>query len=225
MKTATPPQITCRRLSPFDAEDWQSIASAFAEAESCYLRQAWRGEAEPGFRPCCVRTGWNDAALLIYAELEDEDIHNPTTELNAFSYMHGDVFEMFLRPVEQSAYFEFHVSPQNQKLQLRFPEEHALSKMRAQGKGLPADWRISGWMINTRVKVCAGESKWRVFAEIPFEKVAEVRRPEPGSEWLFSFSRYDYTRGIKEPVLSSSSGHSELNFHRQQDWGVLHFAP
>jgi hypothetical protein len=38
------------------------------------------------------------------------------------------------------------------------------------------------------------------------------------------FSRYDYTRGMGEPVLSSTSPHRRLDFHRQHEWGTLDFA-
>jgi hypothetical protein len=50
-------------------------------------------------------------------------------------------------------------------------------------------------------------------------------RPGPlaSAEWLFSFSRYDYTRGRGEPVISSTSPHAAPAFHRQQEWGRLRF--
>ncbi len=219
----SPPQIAARRLPPFDSENWDSIDAAFKAAQSCPLRQAWRSAPEPGFRPGSVRMGWSETALLVYAELEDEDIFNPLTELNALSFKQGDVFEIFLRPVDQPAYFEFHVTPQNQKLQLRFPTAEAVAELRAAKAEIPKEWKIYDWILHTRVEVCPCPSKWRVFAEMPFDRVAETRRPGPGSQWLFSFSRYDYTRGKEAPVLSSSSPHRVVDFHRQPEWGSVTF--
>ena len=66
--------------------------------------------------------------------------------------------------------------------------------------------------------------RWEVVVEIPFDVVCEVFLPWASDRWLFSFSRYDYTRGHEKPVLSSTSQHAVLNFHRQNEWGELRFA-
>jgi hypothetical protein len=62
-----------------------------------------------------------------------------------------------------------------------------------------------------------------VAVEIPFAVVCEVFLPRAGDRGLFSFSRSDYTRGRKKPVLSSTSPHKVLNFHRQEEWGEMRF--
>jgi len=46
----------------------------------------------------------------------------------------------------------------------------------------------------------------------------------PEESWRFSFSRYDASRGTRPPVLSSTSPHQALNFHRIHEWGNLIFA-
>jgi len=219
-KKEQPYQLACGALPKFAWDDWESIAAAFKDAQPTLLQQAWLIQPQPEFRPGRVRTGWTDEALLIYAELDDDDIFNPVTELNAPSFLHGDVFEMFLRPLGQSAYYEFHVTPQNQKLQLRIPSVEEFNAPRGSA-GIPPAWMISSRVIESRVQICAADSQWRVLAAIPFDMVAEVKKPQPGSQWLFSFSRYDYTRQKPEPILSSSSPHQILSFHRQEEWGVL----
>jgi hypothetical protein len=77
--------------------------------------------------------------------------------------------------------------------------------------------------IDTRVRVEGTQGRWWVLAAIPADMVADSGVLGPGSRWLFSFSRYDYTRGKPAPVLSSTSPHREVNFHRQQEWGTLLF--
>ncbi|MEI8343284.1 MAG: hypothetical protein WCH43_17320, partial [Verrucomicrobiota bacterium] len=44
-----------------------------------------------------------------------------------------------------------------------------------------------------------------------------------GRTWLASFSRYDYSSAEAPPVLSSTSPHAEVSFHRQQEWAELLF--
>jgi len=47
--------------------------------------------------------------------------------------------------------------------------------------------------------------------------------PLAGRRWHFSFSRYDDTQGVTEPVISSTSPHAVANFHSQKEWGVIEF--
>jgi hypothetical protein len=65
--------------------------------------------------------------------------------------------------------------------------------------------------------------KWFVYAAIPDSVVCNQAPLKAGSCLHFSFSRYDYTRGRAEPVISSTSPHPVADFHRQQDWGELTF--
>ena len=224
MNSALPYRLSCHRLTKFDPDSWESIAHAFREAPSCRLQQAWLSQSQPELRPGLVRTGWTDEALIVFAELEDDDIFNPVTGLNEHSYKHGDVFEMFLRPTSQDAYYEFHVGPQNQKFQMRVPSAADFDAPRG-GSGIPPAWMISHRQIETRVEVCAEGGRWKVLAAIPFDMVAEGGAPQPGSQWLFSFCRYDYHRQRPEPVLSSTSPHHQpVSFHSQAEWGVLTFS-
>ncbi len=219
-----PHQLACRSLPGFDPDDWDSVADVFREAEPILLQQFWLDHPQAGFRSARVRTGWTGEKLYVFAELDDDDIFNPVTALNSPSYLHGDVFEMFLRPIGQEAYHEFHVTPQNQKFQLRVPSARKFAA-RQTGSGIPSCWMIANRLIESRVQVCVAAGQWRVLAAIPFDMVAEARQPEAGSQWLFSFSRYDYSRANPKPVLSSTSPHRPpVSFHRQQDWGFLTFS-
>lgn len=65
------------------------------------------------------------------------------------------------------------------------------------------------------------QQKWFVFAVIPALAICGKPELRAGVRWHFSFSRYDYTRGRGEPVISSTSPHPVGDFHRQQEWGEL----
>jgi len=216
------PFLNVKSLVKADLESWSQLVSVLSDAQAVESKQGWRSELEPGFRPMRVKTGWTRDALYVHAEIEDADIFNPEKQFNALSFTKGDVFEIFLRPCDQDAYFEFHVTPENQKLQLRFPSAAALAVPRAQ-PGLLPDWFINHPVIESRVRVNAAIQRWEVAVEIPFDLVSEASQPRRDTRWLFSFSRYDYTRGQERPVLSSTSPHKELNFHRQEEWGELRF--
>jgi hypothetical protein len=203
----------------FEAENPEVLGEVFQNAAPCVLRQAWLDREETDFAPAVVRTGWRDNTLLLFAELTDLDIFNRATALNQRAWELGDVLEIFLRPVEQQAYVEFQVTPENQRLQLRYPDAAAPALARSSGSLKEA--LVSGEAFRSRTWVRPERRKWDVYAEIPARSVCDSPQPLGGRQWHFSFSRYDYTRGRAEPVISSTSPFTLPDFHRQQEWGIL----
>jgi len=215
------PELRCALLPAFDDTDLESVRRVFQPMTPCPLRQAWQAELSQAFAPAEVRVGWTGGALQVFAELTDRDIHTSATGLNQRMWELGDAFEIFLRPEGQDAYVEFQVTPNNQRLQLRYANRAALD--RARDTGNLAEALISGEAFRSRTWIDVPHSRWSVFAEIPASVVCGSSNPLAGSQWHFSFSRYDYTRGLEEPVISSTSPHAEANFHRQQEWGAMDF--
>ena len=212
-------ELSCEPLPAFEATELASVQRAFRAATPCTLRQAWRTRSEPGFAPAVVRTAWRDRTLLVLAELTDTDIFNRATKLNDRAWELGDVLEIFLRPVDQERYLELQVTPENQRLQLRFAGRADLEASRRTGQ-LDAHFI---WEQAFRSTTWIEPGVWHVYAEIPAETVCGSSVPLDDAQWRFSFSRQDYTRGVAEPVLSSTSPHPEPDFHRQEDWGVISF--
>jgi len=71
--------------------------------------------------------------------------------------------------------------------------------------------------------VLPGTRSWQALVEIPAAAVLDRSGALPGSQWHFSFCRYDYTRGHPEPVISSTSALALPDFHRLAEWGTLNF--
>ncbi len=226
MQTAvpqTPPRLECRELPAFAADSLEQVRAAFARADGCVLGQAWRAAPEPDFTPATVHVGWRGDALLILAELKDADIFTRATALNQRMWELGDTFEIFLQPAAAPGYVEFHVTPNNQRLQVAFA--NAAAYERVQASGLFEELFVSDEMFHAQTWCQPEKQTWWVYTEIPAVSVCGVTGPLPGSEWRFSFSRYDYIRGRSEPILSSSSPHAVAGYHRRQEWGTLHFVP
>jgi hypothetical protein len=216
------PAIRCLPLPDFDASNLDAVRAAFVAATPCALGQAWRATTEPGFAPGQVRAGWRRDALLLFAELTDRDIFTRATAANQRMWELGDTFEIFLRSANRPEYVELHVTPNNQRLQLRILHTEALR--RAQAANEFAEFILRGNVFHSATWVQPEQQKWFVYAAIPAIAVCGQDQVNVGSRWLFSFSRYDYTRGGGEPVISSTSPHAEPDFHRQQEWGMLNFA-
>jgi hypothetical protein len=218
-----PPRLVCRELPPFPTDNLEPTRAAFKDAPSCTTGQAWLPKLEADFAPATIRVGWRESSLLLFAELEDVDIFSNATQPNQRLWELGDSFEIFLRPDGQPSYAEFQVAPNNQRLQLQFANAEALQHSRESGS-LDAVL-IPGAAFQSTVWIPANAGRWFVYAEIPSHSVPGAGKTLAGSRWHFSFSRYDYTRGRAEPVISSTSPHPKADFHRQQDWGILVFQP
>lgn len=175
------------------------------------MQQAWLEAPEADFLAAEIRVGWTPTSLLVRADLPDRDIFTQATESNQRMWELGDVFEIFLQAADRSDYVELHVTPPNLRLQLHF-----------QSAGKPATHLDDG-AFASRVKIDSENQRWTVHAEIPARLVSGRDSIHAEESWHFSFSRYDASRDGRPPVLSSTSPHQALNFHRIHEWGNLIF--
>ncbi|HVU09005.1 MAG TPA: hypothetical protein VHG89_10720 [Verrucomicrobiae bacterium] len=216
-----PDSIQCELLPAFDRTDHEQVRRAFQSAVVLSFQQAWLPAEEAGFFPGEVRMGWRERSLLVFAELTDLDIFHDATGANQRMWELGDVFEMFFKVAEMESYVEFQVTPHNQRLQLHYPDADAVERVRKSGRF--ADFLIRDEVFHSQTWIEPQLNRWQVYAEIPADAVCGSNEPMENTQWLFSFGRYDYTRGVTEPVISSTSLHAKLDFHRQHEWGVMTF--
>jgi hypothetical protein len=217
--------ILCAQLASFAPVRWKSVRAAFSGAAPCELAQAWRASPEERFQPGCVRAGWQEDAIWIFAELADAAIVSHENQFNEPAFLTGDVFEIFLRPAGQAAYCEFHVTPHNGRMQLRYPDGVAVEEVRrAIEAGAPdpfAPFKVTRELFQSWTHIDEAAQHWEVLARIPLRSLVEAEGDEIPMRFDCSFCRYDYAPGIPEPVISSSSPHREPNFHRQGEWAEL----
>jgi hypothetical protein len=217
------PLLACHELSAYAADKLSEVRAAFQRADSCALQQVWLAGPGEDFAPATVRAGWRGNSLRVFAELDDADIFSRATAHNQRMWELGDVLEIFLHPVISPSYVELHVTPNNRRLQLRFPDTATLR--RAQASNFFDDLMLPDGVFQSRTWTRPEKRKWYVHAEIPFALVCGSDKLPAGKPWRFSFSRYDCTQGRREPVISSSSPHAQPDFHRREDWGTLFFHP
>ena len=214
--------VNCNFLPPFDKTSLAEVRLAFRQSSVIELGQSWLSKHEGWFRPATVRIGWQNEDLLVLAEMDGNDVFSLATALNQKTWELGDAFEIFLRPVQQSAYLEFHVTPNNQRLQLRFPDAEAVRGAKLSGDFQP--FFLDGNVIESSSWVRPEEHRWIAFARIPATAVCDSPQPLAGQKWFFSFCRYNYRRDSEAPILSSSSPHQEADFHCQSAWRMMNFA-
>jgi hypothetical protein len=170
--------------------------------------QHWNKTPEPRFQPGFVEVTQTESALLIEASLQDRAINLSRYPLNHLAFLECDAFEVFLGAENATHYFEFHVTPSNSILQLRFeigaPREPLESHM------------VQVPLFASEVKI--ESTSWHVRMKIPLPALDFPALPHP----MLSFGRYDYLSDGNPPVISSTSPHTVCNFHRMEEWTVIH---
>ncbi|MBI5851224.1 MAG: hypothetical protein HZB39_09365 [Planctomycetes bacterium] len=173
------------------------------------LGQAWRAKPQPELRPTLVAVTFAGGELHVAAELTDDEVFNDATAHNQRTWETGDVFEIFARREDSQHYVEVHVTPDNVKLHLRFDDFGHAARI-ADIAEVAADPRL---VESIAARTVYG---WRATARVPLAA-------SPGDLVRVSFCRYDASRG-REPVLSSSSPHPVLAFHRPLEWSLCRIA-
>lgn len=207
----TPATISCPALSEKDLPQTDAILSSLALSAPVRMQQGWLEAPQAGFLAAEIRVAWTPSRLVVLAEIPDEDIFTLATGPNQRTWELGDVFEIFLQAEDRSDYVELHVTPPNFRLQLHI-----------ESPGKPATQLDEG-VFSSQVEIDAANQRWSVYAEVPASLVSGREHISPGESWLFSFSRYDASRDGRPPVLSSTSPHQAVNFHRTHEWGKIDF--
>jgi hypothetical protein len=167
-----------------------------------------------------VRIGWRAERFLAFGELTDDKLFTRATEDNQLLCSFGDVFEIFLRDLEGERYAEFHVAPNGKRLQLLWPD--AATVRRVGNKEVSLDELKIDEPIFDFTQWSEGKT-WCICALVPSSVFLRAGTTLEGRTWRASFSRYDYSSAEEPPILSSTSPHAEISFHRQQEWAELHF--
>lgn len=211
--------ISCPLIAPFDPDNWLSIESAFRGTPSLTMTQHWLKEPQPHFLPATVQLAHNGSALVGLAYLPDHEIVTRAEKDQEMMYLLGDVFEIFLKSAQLKSYVELHVTPNGMRLQLSFPDR---------AREVLEHSPIQAFMVEEPLfdfRVMSGSGFWKVWFAVPAATLgisaAELRQ----SEWRASFSRYDYGQSKDDaPILSSTSQHVELDYHRLEEWTPITFA-
>lgn len=186
---------------------------------SASFQQGWRSGTDPNFRPAQVRFFADSSYFYVHARLEDRVIGNSARGHNERTWLTGDVFEIFIQ-TDSDTYYEFHVTPENQNLFLRWTTEGRAKRPRKLEEFMIPDPDF----IQTETEVCATEEYWEVWAGIPHRA---INFPLKGvvTDLKVAFARYDTTPGEAEPVLSASAPFARKNYHERGAWQRIAWPP
>lgn len=193
--------------------DWESARSALRAGVRLEFGQPWFPQVEADFQPGEVWLGIANECLLVWASLRDAQPANRATTWNEATWMTGDVIELFFQAGGRRGYHEFHVTPENQRLQLFFPSAESFAERRGH-----RHWAIAESRFESLARIDADGGGWEALMAVPLDLVLDRPREDGCRRFKFSFSRYDYQPGRARPVTSSTSPLDRADFHHIPGW-------
>jgi hypothetical protein len=206
------------RLGNFPDGDFAAAREALV-ASPWTLEQAWRESPQDGLRQGVVRFGWTTEALWVLADLPDDHIESRSTSHRQPMWELGDVFEIFIARHRSPLYLELHITPNNHRLHLRWIDKD-FARVRAKKKTVD-DFQQDPDAFQSWVRRSPSTKRWQVLARLPASLWPDDRPFRAGQKLALSFSRYDCGPSEKTQILSSTSPHRELNYHRRHEWRTV----
>ena len=160
-----------------------------------------------------MRLAWTPKALLVEAEITDDEVTTRATADNQRMWQLGDVFEAFLQIEGKRDYVELHVTPNNQRMHLHLPGVGG----KASEDAVPVPFeQMLVHPVGFRSTASRTPTGWRVMMSIP-ASVFRIPVFHPSLALRVSFCRYD-AAATGEPVLSTTADHPVIAFHRPHEW-------
>ena len=174
---------------------------------------------EPGRRKVLHEAGtirmlWDEQYLYLGVELDDSDVVAEGTANGLPDFQLGDVCELFIRPPNETWYWELYVTPDSRQTTYFFPGPGRLglpSNLRPKTNLLKVAAQVHGTLNNWHDR----DRGWTAEMAVPISMLTargEHFGPK-ASPWRILIGRYNYSRYLPEVELSSFPELSRTNFH------------
>ncbi len=167
-----------------------------------------------------VRMLHSEKFLYIGVTMEDSDVVQQGTKDQTHLYASGDTVEVFLKPADDTYYWELYGTPNELRTQFFYPSRsyvflpksadgHPEFEVKAKINGTFNDWQTidRGWSI-----------EFKIPKSIPEQYGAKFRA---GHSWQFLIARQNYSRRLPFKELSTVPAIAESDFHLIRQYGLL----
>ena len=199
-----------QKESIFEAASSPQFGPAYALA---YSRDRLGVPQESG--QVCFR--WDAVGLYVFAELEDSCIVAKNRKDEQLHYMHGDVFELFLKPKDEDYYWEMYAVPSGNKSTLFFPSDRSELELN--------DFLQGHRFRGLEVAIEDSAVGWNARMFVPADQLTALGAGwGDGTEWTVLCGRYNYSStDLADPELSMAPALSSTNYHLTAEYARLKF--
>ena len=167
-----------------------------------------------------VRLAWDDTNLYVGIKFVDSDIVAVGEEDQLHHYALGDLVEVFVKPGDETWYWELYATPGNKKTSFMFPGRGRLG-MR-EGYDCKCGLQVAAQCKGSLNKWEDHDTHWTAELAMPIKDLTTRGETfEPGAKWRILIARYNYSRYLPHKELSMVPPLAWANYHRHEDYGVL----
>lgn len=170
-----------------------------------------------------VRVAWDDTNLYVAIDFVDSDIVAEGNEDQLHHYKLGDLAEVFVKPADQTWYWELYATPGGKKTTFFFPSKGRM--------GLPSNFeyqfqkgqlRVAAQVNGTVNDYSDKDTNWTAEFAIPIsELTSRGEKFGPDSEWTIFVGRYNYNYYLEAVELSMSPALSRTSYHLTDEYAKL----
>ena len=167
-----------------------------------------------------VQVAWNETHLYFAFHLKDSDLVAEGTEDGLHHYNLGDVAEVFLKPKNQTWYWELYATPAGNKTSFFMVGRgrRGLESNFQYDCGLTVAARCSGTLNNWKDR----DTGWSAEMAMPIEDL-KVHGDAfgPDAEWMIFFNRYNFSRYLSNKEQSMYPPLRNHDNHLYEDFSPL----
>jgi hypothetical protein len=172
--------------------------------------------------PGQIQLAWDDEYFYVGISFSDYDLvaEGTADELRHFEF--GDLCELFLKPNDESWYWELYVTPRAKKTSFFFPGcgRLGLPSCMDYTSGLKVAAQCDGTLDNWRDK----DTGWTAEMAMPINDLNAEGYPfSPDKRWRILIARYNYSRYFDScgPELTMTPKLSQTNYHLLSEYAYL----
>jgi hypothetical protein len=163
---------------------------------------------------------WNHRYLYVGAKMEDSDVVAEGKADQTHLYQTGDLVEVFLKPANETFYWEIYGAPNNMKTCFFFPGRGRIfvPSCAEYKSDIIVSASVDGTLNDWRDR----DRGWSVEIAIPVETLTRLgTKFDNASEWTILLARYNYSRYLPMKECSSAPRLSAPNNHIYEDYARL----
>ncbi|NQU12059.1 carbohydrate-binding family 9-like protein [bacterium] len=165
---------------------------------------------------------WDDQNIYVAVRFTDSDVVQENDQDQQHHYLSGDLAELFLKPADETFYWELYANPNQRRTTFFLPGRgrQGLPSMEKYTCNLKIGAVVEGTLNNWRDR----DQGWTAELAMPWaDLAAQGAAVGPQSAWRVLVARYNYSRWLSRLELSSTPRLPARDYHLWESFAPLEF--
>ena len=172
-----------------------------------------------------IKFAWDENFIYVGAQLTDDDVVSTVNTDQTHLYKTGDVLELFLKPINDTYYWEIYGNPEKARTSLFFPSGGRLLFPDSE-KYLMPDLKVGAEVDGTLNNWHDKDRGWTVEIAVPIKELTRYGAAiNENTIWRFLIGRYNYSRWLEKCEISGITVFKDDNksYHHMPSYGYMKF--